>query len=149
MVTGVVSLMYDANAGLGWRDVQSILASSARHVGSDVGGGIAGSEHYAWDFNAAGTWNGGGQHFSNDYGYGLVDALAAVRLAETWLLGGATTAATTANEFTNTMDVLNAADGDPGRQRDGPEFCRQCRLRRYCRPRHRADVLLDNIHAAI
>ena len=89
MVSGIASLMYEANAGLGWRDVQSILASSARHVGSAVGGGIAGSEKYNWNFNAAGTWNGGGQHFSNDYGYGLVDALAAVRLAETWLLGGA------------------------------------------------------------
>jgi subtilisin family serine protease len=115
MVSGVVSLMYEANAGLGWRDVQSILAVSARQVGSEVGAGIAGSERYAWAFNAAGTWNGGGQHFSNDYGFGLVDATAAVRLAETWLLTG-TPAATSGNEFTNTMDVLNATvvipDGD-------------------------------------
>ena len=37
MVSGVVALMYDANDGLGWRDVQSILAASARHVGSEIG----------------------------------------------------------------------------------------------------------------
>jgi subtilisin-like proprotein convertase family protein len=116
MVTGVVGLMYDADPGLGWRDVQSILAVSARQVGSEVGFGIAGSERFAWGWNAAGTWNGGGQHFSNDYGYGLVDALAAVRLAETWRLTG-TAAATNANEFSNYMDVLNSTvvlpDGDP------------------------------------
>jgi Ca2+-binding RTX toxin-like protein/subtilisin-like proprotein convertase family protein len=121
MVTGVISLMYDANGALGWRDVQSILASSARQVGSEVGAGIAGSERYAWNFNAAGTWNGGGMHFSNDYGYGLVDALAAVRLAETWLLGNST-AQTTSNEFTNTMDVLNASTVIPDGNATGLSF---------------------------
>lgn len=34
--------------------------------------------------NDADNWNGGGLHFSNDYGFGLIDALAAVRLAESW-----------------------------------------------------------------
>ncbi|EYD78356.1 hypothetical protein Rumeso_00050 [Rubellimicrobium mesophilum DSM 19309] len=99
--------MYDAAAGLGWRDVQSILALSARQVGSEVGAGIAGSERFPWAWNHAETWNGGGLHFSNDYGYGLVDAWAAVRLAESWNLTG-TAAATTGNQFTNTMDVLNS-----------------------------------------
>ena len=91
MVSGVVALMYEANPNLGWRDVQSILANSARHVGSEIGSGPAFDERYAWGWNDANTWNGGGLHFSNDYGYGLVDALAAVRLAETWLVrdGGA------------------------------------------------------------
>lgn len=37
-----------------------------------------------WQFNGALDWNGGGLHASHDYGYGLVDAAAAVRLAETW-----------------------------------------------------------------
>jgi Ca2+-binding RTX toxin-like protein/subtilisin-like proprotein convertase family protein len=121
MVTGVVALMYDANAGLGWRDVQTILANSARQVGSEVGAGTAGFERYAWGFNAAQTWNGGGLHFSNDYGYGLVDATAAVRLAETWLLGGAP-AQTTGNEFTNTMDMLNAAVVIPDGNATGTSF---------------------------
>ena len=84
MVSGVVALMLEANPNLGWRDVQEILAYSARHVGSPVGNGIRNSEVYAWDFNGAHNWNGGGLHFSNDYGFGLVDAKAAVRLAETW-----------------------------------------------------------------
>ncbi|RMF38789.1 MAG: hypothetical protein D6754_06795 [Alphaproteobacteria bacterium] len=82
--TGVVALMLEANPGLGWRDVQNILAMSARHVGSAVGTGPVGNELYSWGFNKAQNWNGGGMHFSNDYGYGLVDAHNAVRLAETW-----------------------------------------------------------------
>ncbi|MEF8747646.1 MAG: cadherin-like domain-containing protein [Candidatus Accumulibacter propinquus] len=121
MVTGVVALMYDASAGLGWRDVQSILANSARHVGSAVGGGIAGAERHAWNWNAASTWNGGGLHFSNDYGYGLVDALAAVRLSETWLLGGAV-AQRTVNEVSNQMDVLDVATIIPDGNSTGLTF---------------------------
>ncbi len=105
MVAGVVALMYDANAGLGWRDVQSILAASARHVGSAVGGTKGGDELFGWKWNKATTWNGGGMHFSNDYGYGLVDARGAVRLAETWLLTADATRSS--NQKTASVDVLN------------------------------------------
>ena len=74
-VTGVVALMLDANATLGYRDVQEILAYSADLTdGSNTG----------WQINHAQTWNGGGLHSSTDYGFGLVDAHDAVRLAETW-----------------------------------------------------------------
>ena len=81
---GVVALMLEANDQLGWRDVQDILAYTARHTGSDIGAGPEADELYTWEFNGASTWNGGGFHFSNDYGFGLIDAGAAVRLAETW-----------------------------------------------------------------
>jgi subtilisin-like proprotein convertase family protein len=81
---GVVALMLEANPGLGWRDVQTILAHTARHTGSAVGSAPAGDEIDRWSFNGADSWNGGGLHFSNDYGFGLIDALAAVRLAESW-----------------------------------------------------------------
>ena len=83
-VAGVVALMLQANPNLGWRDVQEILSYSSRHVGSAVGAARIGYEDNAWTFNGADNWNGGGLHFSNDYGFGLVDALAAVRLAESW-----------------------------------------------------------------
>jgi Ca2+-binding RTX toxin-like protein len=77
--------MLDANEKIGWRDVQTILAYSARHVGSPIDRHtVAGSESAPWQWNDAKTWNGGGLHFSRDYGFGLVDALAAVRLAESW-----------------------------------------------------------------
>lgn len=115
MVAGVVALMYEAAPGLGWRDVQSILAASARHVGSEIGGPAAGNEAFGWTLNGARSWNGGGMHFSNDYGYGLVDARAAVRMAESWLLTG-TAAQTTANETRAELDLVSGPtqipDGD-------------------------------------
>ena len=86
IVAGVVALILEANPDLGWRDVKEILAYSA--VNSDAG-------HAGWRANAADNWNGGGLHYSHDYGFGMVDALAAVRLAETW----GKDAATSANEI--------------------------------------------------
>lgn len=75
MVAGVVALMLEANPRLGYRDVQEILAYSARQNHAQNGG---------WRINGATNWNGGGLHTNRNYGFGLVDALAAVRLAETW-----------------------------------------------------------------
>lgn len=110
-VSGVAALMLEANPGLGWRDVQEILAYSARHVGSDMGAAPDNYEWSSWAFNGAHTWNGGGLHFSNDYGFGLVDAHAAVRLAETWALQS-----TSANEQVATVSQSFGAalpDNDP------------------------------------
>ena len=108
---------------------------SARHVGSAVGGGIAGAERYAWGWNGADTWNGGGQHFSNDYGYGLVDALAAVRLAETWLAdrhaGARPPPTSSATPWTAERD-----GGDPGRQCHRAHLHRKRSLRRRRRAGH-------------
>ncbi len=75
VVSGVVALMLQANRGLGYRDVQEILALSAR--ATDLGAG-------SWVTGHQGDWNGGGQRFSRDYGFGVVDAHAAVRMAEAW-----------------------------------------------------------------
>ncbi|MFO0997375.1 MAG: S8 family serine peptidase [Alphaproteobacteria bacterium] len=75
IVSGVVALMLEANHNLGYRDVQEILAYSA----SKPPGFSTGAET-----NHATTWNGGGLTVNNDIGFGLVDAHAAVRLAETW-----------------------------------------------------------------
>jgi subtilisin-like proprotein convertase family protein len=75
VVSGIVALMLEANPGLGWRDVHEILALSAR---------LTDFTSPSWTLNAAGTWNGSGMRFSNDYGFGLADAHAAVRLAESW-----------------------------------------------------------------
>jgi len=76
-VSGVVGLMLDANANLGWRDVQEILAYSARASEASL------TDRF-WVTNKADNWNGGGLTHSKNYGFGLVDAHDAVRLAETW-----------------------------------------------------------------
>jgi Ca2+-binding RTX toxin-like protein len=75
IVSGVVAMMLEANPDLGYRDVQEILAISAR---------VIDSASSSWATNGATNWNGGGHQVSHDFGFGLVDAHAAVRLAETW-----------------------------------------------------------------
>src|ERR1043165_9576873 len=94
LVSGVIAMMLEANPELGYRDVQEILATSARVIDASSA---------SWATNGATDWNGGGHNVSHDFGFGLVDAHAAVRLAETW-----TTQHTAANE-----SVISAA-GDGG-----------------------------------
>jgi len=94
--------MLEANPGLGWRDVQDILALTARHTGSEIGAGTANFERAPWMVNNGHGANGGGFHFSRDYGFGLIDAHAAVRLAETW-----DELKTSANEISETLAVAS------------------------------------------
>ena len=78
VVSGVIALMMEANPSLGYRDVQLILAYSSRQIASDTN---------TWKFNGAKNINGGGLHYdavTHNLGFGMVDALAAVRLAESW-----------------------------------------------------------------
>ncbi len=98
-VTAIAALMLEANPGLGWRDVQNILAFSAIHTGGVYDDGLYWYERDLWEFNGATNWNGGGMHYSTDYGFGLVDAHAAIRLAETW-----TETRTSSNLLTETED---------------------------------------------
>lgn len=104
IVSGVVALMLEANPQLGWRDMQSILALTAERVGSDIGAPKAGAEAFGWTVNGSSHFNGGGMHHSNDYGFGLVDARAAVRMAEAWSNFGPS--ATSANEMTATAQFV-------------------------------------------
>lgn len=97
VVSGVVALMLQANPLLGWRDVKEILASSAKMTGS-IDGGPATDERTGTYFQeldrtisgvltrSTDSWNDGGRAISSDYGFGRVDAFAAVRLAEVWNL---------------------------------------------------------------
>ena len=92
IVTGIVALMLEANPHLGYRDVQQILAYTAHQT--DVGLG-------SWASNGAVDWNGGGLRYNavaQSSGFGQVDALAAVRLAQTWNAAPMTVA--------NTVDVI-------------------------------------------
>lgn len=96
IVSGVIALMLQANPNLGYRDVQQILALSARKVNDPS---------TVWSDNGARNWNGAGMHTSNDYGFGEVDARAAVRLSEAWM-----TQSTGANE-----SVFSASSGVVGK----------------------------------
>ena len=76
IVSGVVALVRAANANLSWRDVKLILAASARQNDPTDRGWSNGAlqygsttEHYS---------------FNHQYGFGVVDAQAAVTLAGGW-----------------------------------------------------------------
>lgn len=105
IVSGVIALMLEVNPGLGYRDVQKILAYTAKKI--DAGGG-------AWDFNGAHDWNGGGLRYNSvvhSSGFGEVDALAAVRLAAAWS-GPAQTVANTKELIVNKLVDQLIPDND-------------------------------------
>lgn len=78
IAAGVVALMLEANPNLGYRDVQEILAYSARRA-------VLLEQSVDKSFNGSRDWNGGALLTSHDLGYGHIDAHAAVRLAESWM----------------------------------------------------------------
>lgn len=67
LVSGVVALMLAQNPSLTWRDVKHILAESSFRINSTDPG-----------------WTTGALPHSEKFGFGLVDAQAAVNLAATW-----------------------------------------------------------------
>ena len=75
IVSGVVALIRKANDALTWRDVKLILAASARKNDASNSGWETGATKYG----GAGTYN-----FNHEYGFGVVDAQAAVNLASGW-----------------------------------------------------------------
>ena len=83
-VSGVAALVRKANPDLTWRDVKLILAASARKNDPT---------HAGWDDNPHAGWQTGAlkygsttEHYSynHNYGFGVVDAKAAVDLADGW-----------------------------------------------------------------
>jgi subtilisin family serine protease len=88
-VSAIASLMLSVNPELGWRDVQEILADSAYAPPPSAAG---------FTTNGATDWNGGGMQFSEDLGFGVVDANVAVNLARAW-----TEQSTSANQAARTV----------------------------------------------
>jgi len=70
LLSGVVALILEANPALTYRDVQYVLANTARRNDPT---------DYDWVQNGAGYW------LNNNYGFGAVDAAAAVQLASQWV----------------------------------------------------------------
>ena len=69
VVSGVAALILGTNPSLGWRDVQHILASTATKTNPG---------------DSDWTTNGAGYHINHKYGFGAVNAGAAVTAAATW-----------------------------------------------------------------
>ena len=80
IVSGVAALLRQVNPALTWRDLKLILATSARQ--NDPGN--TGWENGARKYGA--TDDSDVYHFNHEYGFGMVDAAAAVALARSWSL---------------------------------------------------------------
>jgi len=70
LASGVIALMLQANPQLSWRDVQQVLAETAWQVDPT---------NASWQVNA------GGRHISEHYGFGAIDAEAAVLASRSWV----------------------------------------------------------------
>lgn len=103
MVGATAALMLQANPNLGFRDVSTILAMTARAVGTENN----------YQSNRATTWNLGGLHFSRDVGFGLIDVSAAVQLAESWVPAAGTAANWRSAEGSATLPLSTIPDNNP------------------------------------
>ena len=87
-ISGIAALMLEANPLLTWQDVGFILAKTARKVDDTVVGSAATMPSFkatgaatGWNLDMPWIANSAGFNFQNRYGFGLVDADAAVKLA--------------------------------------------------------------------
>jgi subtilisin-like proprotein convertase family protein/subtilisin family serine protease len=103
VTVGVIALMLEANPALTWRDVKNILASTARKIdatGGAINGPLAGYiAEPGWRANHATPTP---FNYHDWYGFGMVDASAAVNMAKTYALGQLGT-------LTNTGFISSAA----------------------------------------
>ena len=78
IVSGVAALLRQANPDLSWRDLKLILAASARKNDAGNPGWVEEARKYEADL-AEDRY-----HFNHEYGFGMVDAGAALDLARGW-----------------------------------------------------------------
>ena len=76
VVSGVAALVRSANPRLTWRDVKLVLATSARQNDPANSGWEEGAQEYGSETER--------YSYNPEYGFGVVDAKAAVDLAESW-----------------------------------------------------------------
>lgn len=116
VTSGVIALMLEANPNLTWRDVKHILASTARKVDAGrmmiiqgLGLGTHTAEH-GWTVNSA------GYNYHNWYGFGLVDASAAVAMAKGYAIiwPALVTTGWSSNTTTTNIPDSNAAGASTG-----------------------------------
>ncbi len=104
-VSGVAALMREANGDLSWRDLKLILAASARQNDVSDPDWEMGALKYGSDTDS--------YNYNPKYGFGVVDAEAAVELAGSWDRVGAMATRTFVSEDGDTaiLDHTGGTDG--------------------------------------
>lgn len=98
IVSGTIALMLEANPNLTWRDVQHILVGTAKRNDPD---------HPDWIYNSAGFL------INHDYGFGAIDAEAAVSVARDWQPLAPQVSHFTGNLFNGRHELDDSKDNDP------------------------------------
>jgi len=85
-VAGVAGLMMSANSNLTWRDVKHILALTSKQIQPSAGNTVhpLGYNLTGHTYQQGWVTNGAGYKFHNWFGFGLIDAGAAVSMAKTY-----------------------------------------------------------------
>eukprot|EP01135_Chromosphaera_perkinsii_P000119 Nk52_evm15s32 gene=Nk52_evmTU15s32 len=96
LVAGILALVLEARPCLTWRDVQHIMVIGAVKV--DV-------EHELWKRNGAGLW------CNEMYGFGKLEGMRLVRIAQRWSLIGKQTSWTGGRKTVMKRIVANDAEG--------------------------------------
>ena len=99
VVSGVIALVLEANPSLTWRDVQHVIVNSARQT--DI-------------LNPSWITNGAGHAFSEEYGFGVIDALATIVTAQNWQNVGPERALSFVAEIDDPISIPDNAVPAPG-----------------------------------
>jgi subtilisin family serine protease len=77
-IAGVVALILEANPNLTWRDIKHILVTTSDKIDANRTASLSGISQYGWITNAA------GYEHHNWYGFGKINASAAVNAAKSY-----------------------------------------------------------------
>jgi subtilisin-like proprotein convertase family protein/subtilisin family serine protease len=110
VTAGTIALILEAKPALTWRDVKHILASTARQIDASIAAvtvTLPNPSPASYAAEPAWTTNGAGFKFHDWYGFGMVNAQAAVAMAKSYTLGQLGTLTDTG--FIASLPALNLA----------------------------------------
>ena len=98
-VSGVIALMLEANPNLTWRDVKHLLVTTSDKVDASRTHNQQGLVQYGW------TQNSAGYEHHNWYGFGQINASAAVTAAQSYTANSRGTWASSGYQSSGTLNV--------------------------------------------
>ncbi|BBP42677.1 S8 family serine peptidase [Thiosulfativibrio zosterae] len=84
LVSGVAALLLEAYPEAGWRDIKHFLAASARQIQPALAAKTLDINSTRVTIEQGWVTNQAGYHFSNEFGFGAVDVIAALDKALEW-----------------------------------------------------------------
>jgi len=87
VLSGAIALILEVNSSLTWRDVKHILATTSVQIDPSISDNIVEIDGQSYIAEPAWLINGAGYKFHNWYGFGRIDAYAAVVAAKNYVSG--------------------------------------------------------------